>query len=199
MGAASEWPNGSLVDEIADVVRDTNHSQGGIRMKRLRITGSMSVVRRGGAKLAAVAAGLVALAAFAAVPAVASHDARGDGPDARGHRTSFDAVVNFRRNAIYSCFGADNTGTPTANTANITASFTTVRAVVTVHAPAGTTVFGELTQSGCVRLKFFSFTVPASGVGTATVTDFRISNDAFVSFSDTLGEFQVTPDVVFFP
>jgi hypothetical protein len=157
----------------------------------------MSVVRRKGAKLAGVAAGLVALGAFAAVPAAARHDARGDGSDAGGHRSSGDPVVNFRRNAIFTCFGADGTGTSTPNTANISATLTTIKAVVTVHARAGTTVFGELTQSGCVRLKFFSFTVPASGVGTATVTDLRISNDAFVFFSDTVGDFQITPEVVF--
>jgi hypothetical protein len=48
-----------------------------------------------------------------------------------------------------------------------------------------------------LRLKFFTFTVPASGVGTTTVTDTRITNDAFVSFSDTVGDFQLTPEVVF--
>jgi hypothetical protein len=161
-------------------------------------------VRRRGAKLAAVAAGLVALGVFAAVPAGAKHDvrkhqpaARKHQPDAGEHRTSNDPVVNFRRNAIFTCFGADGTGTPTANTANITASLTTVSAVVTVHAPAGTTVFGQLTQSGCLRLKFFTFRVPASGVGTATVTDSRISANAFVWFVDTVGDFQITPEVVF--
>lgn len=168
-------------------------------MKRPRITHGMSFVRRKATKLAAVAAGLVALGAFAAIPAAGRNDARGDRSDAGEHQTSSDPVVNFRRNAIFTCFGADGTGTPTANTANITASFTTVTAVVTVHAPAGTTVFGELTQSGCLRLKFFTFTVLASGVGTATVTDLRISNDAFVSFSDTVGDFQITPEVVFLP
>jgi hypothetical protein len=185
----------------------------------------MAVVRRTGAKLAAVAAGLVAVGAFGAVPAAARHNARGDGSDAGQqssdadeqssdagqqssdadeqssdagqHVTSADPVVSFRRNAIFSCFGADGTGTPTANTANISATLTTIKAVVTVHARAGTTVFGELWQSGCLRPKFFSFMVPASGVGTATVTDLRVSNDAFVSFSDTIGEFQITPEVVF--
>jgi hypothetical protein len=105
--------------------------------------------------------------------------------------------VNFRRNAIFTCFGALGTGTPTTNTASISATFTSIKAVVTVHAPPFTTVFGQLDQSGCVRLKFFSFTVGASGVGTTTVTDFRISNDAFVWFVDTVGEFQITPEVVF--
>jgi hypothetical protein len=173
-------------------------------MKRLRITRGMSVFRRRGAKLAAVAAGLFALGAFTAVPAGARHDARADPPGggehkshAGEHQTSSDAVVNFRRNAIFTCFGADGTGITTANTANITAGLTTVTAVVTVHARAGTTVFGNLTQSGCLRLKFFTFVVPASGVGTATVTDLRISNDAFVFFSDTAGDFQISPEVVF--
>jgi hypothetical protein len=158
----------------------------------------MSVVRRRGAKLTAVAAGLVALGAFAAVPAAAKHDATGDRPDAHEHPTSSssDPVVNFRRNALFTCFGA-NGGAPTANTANITATLTTVKAVVTVHAPPFTTVFGQLDQSGCARLKFFSFTIPFSGVGTTTVTDLRISNDAFVWFNDTAGEFQITPEVVF--
>jgi hypothetical protein len=161
----------------------------------------MSVVRRRGVKLAALAAGLVALTAFAAVPASARH-ADGDGPDpgqfgGRGGQLPITGpLVNFRRNAIFTCFGAF-TGTPTANTANITSTLTTVKAVVTVHAPPFTTVFGELTQSGCARLKFFSFTVPASGVGTATVSDLRISSDAFVSFSDTAGDYQITPEVIF--
>jgi hypothetical protein len=169
----------------------------------------MFVVGRRGAKLAAVAAGLVALGSLAAVPATARHDAGGGRPDAGEHRsdarklagehrTSGDPVVNLRRNAIFSCFGADGTGTPTANTANITAVLATVQAVVTVHAPPGTAVFGQLVQSGCLRLKFFTFIVPASGVGTATVTDLRISNDAFVFIVDTAGDFQITPEVVFF-
>jgi hypothetical protein len=181
-------------------------------MKRLRITRGMSVVRRRGVKLAAVAAGLVALGAFAVVPAVAKHDGRGNAPaageqrsDAGDHpshaggkvRNTGDPLVTFRRNAIFTCFGAFG-GANTANTANITASLTTVKAVVTVHARAGTTVFGQLTQSGCLRLKFFTFTVPASGVGTTTVTDLRISANAFVWFNDTVGDFQITPEVVFF-
>jgi hypothetical protein len=188
------------------------------RMKSLRIPRSMSVVRSGRAKLAVIAAGLVALGAYSAVPAAARHAAAGDRPDPQqsgsdpqqsgsdpqqfgsgpvNHGFPGDPVVNFRRNAIFTCFGADGTGIPTANAANITASPTTVTAVVTVHAPPFTSVFGELTQSGCTRLKFFSFTVGASGVGTTTVTDFRIAPDAFVSFSDTAGDFQITPEVIF--
>jgi hypothetical protein len=173
-------------------------------MKSRRITRSMSVVRRSGAKLAAVVAGLVALGTFTAVPAAARHDARGDGSDLVAHwydggehRASGDPVVNFRRNALFTCFGGFG-GTPTANTASISATFTTIKAVVTVHAPPFTTVFGQLDQSGCARLKFFSFTVGASGVGTTTVTDLRISSDAFVWFNDTAGDFQITPEVVFF-
>jgi hypothetical protein len=49
-----------------------------------------------------------------------------------------------------------------------------------------------------VRLKFFSFTVPKGGVGSTTVTDARITNDAFVFIEDTVGDFQITPEVVFF-
>jgi hypothetical protein len=165
-------------------------------MKPRRITRSMSVVRRSGAKVAAVVAGLVALGTFTAVPAAARHDARGDGSDLVAHW--YDGpVVNFRRNALFTCFGGFG-GTPTANTASISATFTTIKAVVTVHAPPFTTVFGQLDQSGCARLKFFSFTVGASGVGTTTVTDLRISSDAFVWFNDTAGDFQITPEVVFF-
>src|SRR5258707_14925462 len=114
-------------------------------MKRLRITRGMSVVRRRGVKLAAVAAGLVALGAFAVVPAVAKHDGRGTAPaageqrsdagdhpsHAGGHpshaggkvRNTGDPLVTFRRNAIFTCFGAFG-GANTANTANITASLT---------------------------------------------------------------------------
>jgi hypothetical protein len=151
----------------------------------------------------AVAAAVIAVGAFAAVPAAATPDA-GAWPDASEHLsdagehpTSSDPVVHFQRNALFTCFGAGG-GLPTANTASITASFATFTAVVTVHAPPGTSVFGELTQSGCLRLKFFTFIVPASGVGTTTVTDLRISNDAFVWFNDTAGDFQITPEVVFF-
>jgi hypothetical protein len=174
------------------------------RVKRLRITRSMSVVRRRGAKLAAVAAGLVALAAFAAVPAAARHDARGDRPAARALGTSIGPVVNFRRNAFFTCFGGFG-GTPTANTANITIArifVVGVNATVTVHAPAGTRVFGQLVQSGCSRVKSFSFTVPASGVGTTNVVDLAARNiginDAFVWFNDTVGDFQITPEVILF-
>jgi hypothetical protein len=170
-------------------------------MKRLRIPRSISVVRRRGVKLAALAAGLIALTAFAAVPASARH-ADGDGPDPGafggrgGQLPTASGVVNFRRMALFTCFGA-NGGTPTSNTANITSTLTTVKAVVTVHAPPFTTVYGQLDQSGCAKIKFFSFTIPASGVGTFTVTDLRVSRDAFVWFNDTAGDFQITPEVVF--
>jgi hypothetical protein len=166
-------------------------------MKRLRITSSMSVVRRRGAKLAAVAAGLVALGAFAAFPAAARHDAREHRLDASAHRTSSVLPVNFRKNALFTCFGAIGTGTPVlSNTATITATSTVVKAVVTVKARPGTIVFGQLTQSGCLKLKFFTFAIPASGVGTISVNDLRITNDAFVWFNDTAGDFQITPEVI---
>jgi hypothetical protein len=58
-------------------------------------------------------------------------------------------------------------------------------------------VSGQLTRSGCARLKFFSFTIPASGVGTTTVTDLRIRGDALVWFKDTNGDFQITSEVRF--
>jgi hypothetical protein len=186
-------------------------------MKRLRITGGGSVLRRKGARLAAVAAALAALAAFTALPAAARHDGSGGwsasghqrsngdqqrsgddehGSDNGGQQVFGQATVNFRRNALFTCFGA-NGGTTTANTATITASSTTITAVVTVKAPAGTQVSGQLDQSRCARLKFFSATVPASGTLTTTVTDLRISGDAFVWFNDTAGDFQITPEVVF--
>jgi hypothetical protein len=172
-------------------------------MKRLRFARSVSVVRRRGARLAAVAAGSAALAAFAAAPADAWQDPGSDGGPgtcAQGRRpggaqASVSSLVNFRRNALFTCFGA-NGGTATPNTASITATPTLIRAVVTVRAPVGTSVFGQLTQSGCARLKFFTFRVPLGGVATVTVTDLRISNDAFVWFNDTIGEFQITPEVI---
>jgi hypothetical protein len=84
-----------------------------------------------------VAAGLVALGTFTAVPAAARHDARGDGSDLVAHwydggehRTSGDPVVNFHRNALFTCFGGFG-GTPTGNTANVSATLTTIKAVVT--------------------------------------------------------------------
>jgi hypothetical protein len=186
-------------------------------MKRIRLPRSRSVVHRGRVKLAAVAAGLLALGALA-VPAIAEHGHHGDGSGARQHGpnaaqqrpggeqsgkprpgASRDPIVNFRRNALFSCFGADATGIPTADTANITASFATVTAVVTVHAPPGTRVFGQLTQSGCVRLKFFTFTIGLGGVGTTTVSDLRVSNDAFAWFVTSAGGFEVSPEVLLFP
>lgn len=58
-------------------------------------------------------------------------------------------------------------------------------------------VSGQLMQSDCARLKFFSFTIAASGVGITTVTDLRIRCDALVWFNDTNGDFQFTPEVRF--
>jgi hypothetical protein len=187
-------------------------------MKRLRIARSMSLVRRRTTTVAVIAAGLIALAALSAVPAAGQLIGGSDQlPDAGQHGlirvsnrllavrtgTADDVVapagtsVNFRKNALFTCFGANGTGTATANTAQITASLTTITAKLTVQAPAGTMVFGQLTQSGCARLKFFNFTVPPSGTGTITVTDLRISGDAFAWFNDTHGDFQITPEVVF--
>jgi hypothetical protein len=179
----------------------------------------VSLVRGGGVRRAAVVAALLALVAFAAVPAIAEHGPHGNGSDARQHGSNArhdrsdggepsagsgqsstqrdDAVVNLRRNALFSCFGAGATGTPTADTANITASLGTVTAVVTVHAPPGTRVFGQLTQSGCVRLKFFTLAIGPGGVGTTTVSDLRVSRDAFVWFVTSAGGFEVSPEVFF--
>jgi hypothetical protein len=172
------------------------------------------------ATLAVVGAGLVAVVAFSANPATGQRIKSSDqSPDPGAQGTDWgqqppegdqdgDAddvgvagatTVNFRQNALFTCFGANGTGTgtPTANTAELTANFTTITAKVTVHSVPGTTVSGQLTQSSCARLKFFSFTIPASGVGTTTVTDLRIRGDAFVWFNDTNGDFQITPEVRF--
>lgn len=179
-------------------------------MQRLRNTGGGSVVRRKGVRLAAVAAALAALGAFTALPAAARHDrsrswsapgqqrSNGDehGSDNGGQQAFSQSPVNFRRNALFTCFGG-NGGTTTANTAAITASSSMITAVITVKAPPGTQVNGQLDQSRCARLKIFSATVPASGTLTTTVTDLRISGDAFVWFNDTAGDFQITPEVVF--
>jgi hypothetical protein len=107
---------------------------------------------------------------------------------------SSDPVVNFRRNALFTCFGAFG-GIPTADFANITSTFFTITATVTVFAPPGTAVFGQLVQSGCVRFKFFSFVVGPTGVGTTTVTDLRVSRDAFVFINTSNGQFEITPEV----
>jgi hypothetical protein len=139
-------------------------------MKSLRNPRSLSVVVRRGAVLGALAAAL-------AVPASASA-----------------ATTNFRSNALFSCAGAVG-GIPTANTANITSTLTTVSAKVTVHAPPGTSVFGQLTQGNCLRLKFFTLSVGLSGTATTTVSDLKISNRAFVWFTNTLGQLQITPAV----
>ena len=187
-------------------------------MEGLRSARRISGVRQTGAKLAAIAAVLVAMGAFGAVPAVAKQFSHGNG-NGHGNGPSWKTpkwnrpgdhcsehcrptalatqTVFFRRNALFTCFGATG-GINTANTARITASLFTVTAVVTVHAPPGTTVSGQLTQSGCARLKFFSFSIGATGVRSFTVSDVRIRNDAFVWFNDTAGDFQITPEVFFF-
>ena len=169
-------------------------------------------------------AALMALGVYA-VPAVASADPHGQHPDGGGHHcdgsdagsdesgqcdeggtvtdagtVESDATtasnVPLRRNAIFTCFGASG-GTNTADTANITANLTTITAMVTVHSAPGTIINGQLTQSGCFRLKFFTFSIPASGVRTFTVTDLRVSNDAFVWINTTTGAFEITPEVLF--
>ena len=169
-------------------------------MKGLRVLPRTRGARRRAVNVAAVAAGTIALSVAAAVPVAARghhHEGENQGGDQGGGQfTESASVVNFRQNAIFSCFtGSDNTGFATANTAQITTGFASVTAVVTIHALPGTTVFGQLTQSGCARLKFFTLKIPASGVGTTTVSDLRVSNDAFVWFNDTSGDFQITPDV----
>jgi hypothetical protein len=172
----------------------------------------MSVARRRAAKLTILAVGVVALAAFAALPAVAKHGGSGDHPvGGLEHSatstdplvtTSPDPLVTFRRNSLFSCSGAVD-GTATNNTANITATLTTVKAVVTVHAPPFTTVNGQLDQSNqagsCLKIKFFTLTVPLSGTGTATVTDTRFpgSNGAFVWINSFATGFEITPKVIF--
>ena len=191
-----------------------------------RSTPSTSDMRRRRGIVAAIAAALITLGAIGAVPAIARHDpgngsggqwqggtgqsgqdlGQWEGGDGQGpgegngrHKLLASTLVNFRTNAIFNCLtGADNTGIPTNNTANISSSLTTVSAVVTVHAPPFTTVFGQLDQTGCARLKFFSFTVGPSGTGTTTVTDLRVTNGAFVWIVDTAGDFQITPLVSLF-
>src|SRR5262245_28073479 len=66
-----------------------------------------------------------------------------------------DPTVTFRTGALFTCLGGTG-GTATTNSADVSATFTTITAKVTVHAPAGTQVFGQLTQGGCLRLKFFT-------------------------------------------
>jgi hypothetical protein len=165
----------------------------------------MPAVRFRSAKLAAMAVGLVAMGAVATGPALAGDDHGPGGPDptdqssdARPTNAAANSTVNFRQGALFSCFGADGTGIAAPSTANITANATTVTAVVTVRAAPFTTIFGQLTQSGCARLKFFTVSVGASGTKTETVSDLRVSNDAFVWFvSSGGGSLQITPEVVF--
>jgi hypothetical protein len=172
----------------------------------------MSAARRRAAKLTILAVGVVALAAFAALPAVAKHGGSGDHPvGGLEHSatstdplvtTSTDPLVTFRRNSLFSCSGAVD-GTATNNTANITATLTTVRAVVTVHAPPFTTFFGQLDQSNlagaCLKIRFFTVTVPLSGTAMATITDTRFpgSNGAFVWINSFATGFEITPKVIF--
>jgi hypothetical protein len=106
--------------------------------------------------------------------------------------------VNFRKNPIFSCVvGGDNTGMVVADTATISSARSTITATVTVHATPGTTVFANLTQGGCARMKFFTIQV-RNGTGTATVTDQKVgfSNRAFVWFVETNGTLEMTPAVV---
>jgi hypothetical protein len=165
-------------------------------MKQLRDTRSVAVVRHRGARLAAVVAAAVALGAAAAVPAQARHRPPRH-RDQASQQAVAAAVVNFRQNAIFSCFGAVG-GFPNANTANIfSPNVFTVTAIVTVTAPPGSTFFGQLTQSGCVRTKFFTVTVPfGSTTGTAVVSDLRVSNAAFVYLVGGVTGLQITPLVL---
>jgi hypothetical protein len=178
-------------------------------MTRLSRARSAPAVRRRAAKLAAVAAGLVALAAFAPVSANAANGLSANSAarpavqqcGGRWHPRPCevaDPVVNFRRNALFSCFFGAVGGIPTANTANITATFFTVTATVTVFGTPGTTVFGQLVQGACARLRFFTVTVGPTGVGTTTVTDFRVSNTVFLWFNSNAGDFEITPRVSVF-
>jgi hypothetical protein len=103
--------------------------------------------------------------------------------------------VNFRVGALFTCTGASG-GVPVAtDTARITATATTITVTVTVRGAPGTFVSGQLTQNNCVRLRFFSFTIPPTGVGTITFTDLRISNAAFVWIVKG-GVLEITPRVI---
>jgi hypothetical protein len=152
-------------------------------MKRLRDPRRLSVNRPSAAVLVAV----MALAAFAAAPAQARHRDRSPSPSVAA------SLVNFRQGALFSCFGAVG-GIPNANRANISSTALTVTAVVTVTAAPGSTFFGQLTQSGCARTKFFTVTVPfGSTTGTAVVSDLRVSNGAFVYLVGGVTGLQITP------
>jgi hypothetical protein len=175
-------------------------------MTRLRIARGLSSARRRGAKLAVLAAGLVALATFAPASAGAKLDppngARDGWPPPNWRRhgpgpaAPTNPLVNFRRNALFTCFGAAG-GIATPSTARITATATTVTAMLRIVAPPGTVISGQLDQSGCSRLKFFTTTVGITGVATLTVTDLRVSNDAFVWIVGGVAGLQITPEVIF--
>jgi hypothetical protein len=159
-------------------------------MKRLRNTRRLSVTRHRPAGVAAVVAAAVAFSALAAVPAQARHRDRPSAPSVAA------SVVNFRQGALFSCFGAIG-GVPNANKATISSSFFTVTAVVTVTAAPGSTFFGQLTQNGCARTKFFTVTVPfGRTTGTAVVSDLRVSNAAFVYLVGGVTGLQITPLVI---
>jgi hypothetical protein len=151
-------------------------------MKRLRATRSLSVACRSGAALCAVGAVLAA-----AAPAQARHHPP--------RPAAAPTAVNFRSGALFTCFGASG-GLANGNTATISSpNFFTVTAVVTVSAPPGTVISGQLTQGGCARLKFFTFAVPATGTRTFTVSDVRVSNTAFVWIVGGVAGLQITPGV----
>jgi hypothetical protein len=126
-----------------------------------------------------------ALLATAAVPAQARH---------RAPQAAAAAPVPFRQGALFTCTGALG-GVANANRATISSPNPfTVTAVVTVTGTPGSTFFGQLTQSGCLRTKFFTVTVPfGSTTGTAVVSDLRISNAAFVYLVGGVTGLQITP------
>jgi hypothetical protein len=184
---------------------------------RLLIRSSISVVCRRGARLAAVTAGLLALGAFAALPAVARHYRSGGGRDAAQprseHRSDVDdndvladdddqvsvsSTVNFRTSppAILDCMRGVRDGTANNDTAAITVTATTVLATVTLHAPAGTFFSGQLTQGPiCAPTKNFQGTIPrGTDSVTVTVMDARGfgSTGAFVSVTKG-AQFEITP------
>jgi hypothetical protein len=178
----------------------------------------MSVVRRRTGKLAAIVAGLAALAAFVAGPAAATHAQGAGRPEVgalsseHGGLMASDPVVNFRTSppAILSCTMGVIGGAANGDTANITSTALTVTAVVTLHAPAGTFFSGQLTQGPiCFPTETFQGTVPAGQSSvTVTVTDTRGvgATGAFVSVVKDVGLvgtrfagglFEITPLVGF--
>jgi hypothetical protein len=173
-------------------------------MKRLRITHRTSGARRRAAKLAAVAAGLIALCAFTAVPALAGHKPHSDRPG--GERTkaggavtnlATPGLVNFRRGALFSCFGAVGGTNVPGSTATITRGLFTVNATVHLVGLKNTFYTVELVTSGCQTLGFGFVTTNASGVANTMVTANRgFLNDAF-AYALGGGDLQVTPDATF--